>query len=335
MLACLTCASAAFSPTAMQVTADARSTRAVAPSMELGLAATVIRDVAAVPTMYCLMSLNAYMTHRYFQHLEFNRPGELQWIKDIYAKVTNDPVPPKVPGDGHVEHHAETYDDMSLKNDEKWRSNAVSKALDADVYRGTAFHWSATLIMTIQMLPSVLPTYTLMGWSLQETMAILLPSMLVHAIIWNAIHPPMHGLPPVKLTAGFGTELPGGAAFSEWLLESAYGRYVYANHMGHHVLGGQANYNVCCPLTDHMLGTYVPTVEWKPKMRPMPVNGVVRGPVVAPQTHGGVPQLPTIEEYKAVQQLQRQMREASVVPAAIKNGGTIIADAYAEEPTEA
>jgi len=47
--------------------------------------------------------------------------------------------------------------------------------------------------MTAQMLPSVLPTYMAMGFSPGETMAILLPSMLVHAVVWNAIHPPMHG----------------------------------------------------------------------------------------------------------------------------------------------
>ena len=330
---------AAFNPSFIQqplavVHMSTASARVVAPSMELSLAATVVRDVAVVPTMYCLMSLNEYMTHRYFQHLEFNRPGELQWIKDIYAKVTGDPKTPKVPGDGHVEHHAETYDDMSLKNDERWRSNSVSQSLDGDEYRGTAFHWSATAIMTTQMLPSVVPTYMLMGWSLPETIAILLPSMLVHAVVWNAIHPPMHGLKPVSLSDGFGTAVPGGAAFSEWILESPYGRYVYENHMGHHVLGGQCNYNVCCPLTDHLLGTYVKTSEWQKKMRPLPVNAVVRGPVVAPVTHGGVPQLPTLEEYKAVQQLQKQMREVGTAPAAIQNGGTIIADAYAEEPDE-
>ena len=339
MLSLSTFGAAAFSPTSIpQPSATVRmstaSARAVAPSMELGLAATIVRDVAVVPTMYCLMSLNEYMTHRYFQHLEFNRPGELQWIKDIYVKVSGEEKCPNVPGDGHVEHHAETYDDMSLKNDERWRSNSVSKSLDVDEYRGTAFHWSATAIMTTQMLPSVVPTYMLMGWSLPETIAILLPSMLLHAVVWNAIHPPMHGLKPVSLTAGFGTAVPGGAAFSEWILESAYGRYVYENHMGHHVLGGQCNYNVCCPLTDHLLGTYVTTSDWQKKMRPLPVNAVVRGPVVAPVTHGGVPQLPTIEEYKAVQQLQKQMREAGKAPAAIENGGTIIADAYAEEPDE-
>ena len=28
----------------------------------------------------------------------------------------------KLKGGGHVEHHAETYDDMSLKKDERWRA---------------------------------------------------------------------------------------------------------------------------------------------------------------------------------------------------------------------
>ena len=182
-------------------------------------AAEIIRDVAVVPTMYALMSLNEYMTHRYFQHMEFNRPGTLLWLKAIIAKATGDPVAPKVPGDGHVEHHAETYDDMSLKNDERWRSDSVAKALNDDEFRGTAFHWSATGIMTIQMLPSVLPTYGLMGWSVPETLAFLVPSMLVHALLWNAIHPPMHGLPPVPLTIGFGTVVPGGEAFSESILD--------------------------------------------------------------------------------------------------------------------
>jgi hypothetical protein len=298
------------------------------------MAATVVRDIAALPTMYTLMSLNEYMTHRYFQHLEFNRPENFRGLKGVYAQITGEPANScKVPGDGHVEHHAETYDDMSLKNDERWRSNSVAKALDADVYRGTAFHWSATLIMTIQMSPSVFPTYLLMGWTPLETLAILLPCMLLHAVIWNAVHPPMHGLPPVTLRFGFGTgAVPGGEAFSRWLLESAYGRYIYENHMGHHVLGGQANYNVCCPLTDHLLGTYVPTEGWRHKMRPLPANAVVLGPPVPPLSNGGVPQLPTIKEYKALQQLQRQMKELNGgKPEAVANGGSIIADAYSSE----
>ena len=214
---------AAFMPAAgLHASAPAHSRLAASPNMmsELDLGASVIRGAAVLPTMYALMSLNEYMTHRYFQHLEFNRPDSLLWLKATIAKVTGDPVAPKVPGDGHVEvcrrartpaeqtedrsaahtcklrfvqHHAETYDDMSLKSDARWRGTKASMSLDDDAWRGTAFHWSATAIMTAQMLPSVLPTYMAMGFSPGETMAILLPSMLVHAVVWNAIHPPMHG----------------------------------------------------------------------------------------------------------------------------------------------
>merc|ERR1719163_49923 len=278
-----------------------------------------------------MMSLNEYMTHRYFQHLEFNRPDSLLWLKAIIAKVTGDPVAPTVPGDGHVEHHAETYDDMSLKNNERWRQTPASKSLDEDDFRGTAFHWSATGIMTCQMLPSVLPTYALMGWSVQDTLLFLLPCMLVHASVWNFIHPPMHGLPKVPLNEG----MPG--APMEWLEDTPYFKYVFENHMGHHVLGGQCNYNVCCPMTDHLLGTYVSTADWAPKMRPLPVNAQVRGPVIAPQTHGGVPQLPTREEYFAAKNRAAAVAaEQGTAPAVLANGGSMIADAYStEEEVEA
>ena len=44
-------------------------------------------------------------------------------------------------------------------------------------------------MMTVQMLPSVLPTYALMGFSLLQTMAILLPSMFLHALVSAPVSP--------------------------------------------------------------------------------------------------------------------------------------------------
>lgn len=38
------------------------------------------------------------------------------------------------------------------------------------------------------------------------------------------------------------------------------------NHEGHHVIGGQGNYNVACPLTDHLVGTYVKEASWRPRV---------------------------------------------------------------------
>ena len=74
-----------------------------------------------------------------------------------------------------------------------------------------------------------------------------------------------------------------------FLKNSKYFKFLYQNHEGHHVLGGVANYNVCCPgagthsltyllthlttyslthlTTDHLFGTYVKEAVWRPKMK--------------------------------------------------------------------
>merc|ERR1719453_2802145 len=108
----------------------------------------------------------------------------------------------KIFGGGHVEHHAETYDDMSLKKDPRWRQTKAAASLDSDLFRGTAFTWDVTKLMTFQMLPSTLPVFALLGFNLLQTLAILLPGMLVHALVWNMLHPPMHGLPDVPFSVG-------------------------------------------------------------------------------------------------------------------------------------
>jgi len=88
-------------------------------------------------------------------------------------------------------------------------------------------------------------------------------------------------------------------------------------------------------MTDHLLGTYVPTDEWQPRMRPLPLNAMVRGPVVEPLSHGGVPQLPTIEEYEVAKALRKQMASGTGEAATtLANGGMMIADAYGEESDE-
>ena len=122
-------------------------------------------------------------------------------FRALYAlRLVASPKVPNVRGGGHVEHHAETLDDMTLKTDARWRATKVAKSLDDDVYRGTAFTWSVTGAMTIQMLFTTLPVFMgLLRFRFVTTMAILLPGMLVHALVWNALHPNMHALPDVPL----------------------------------------------------------------------------------------------------------------------------------------
>mmetsp|Transcript_33931 Transcript_33931/g.53993 ORF Transcript_33931/g.53993 Transcript_33931/m.53993 type:complete len:375 (-) Transcript_33931:165-1289(-) len=283
------------------------SQRAASPAM-----VGTLGKVLALPTLYTLMSVNEYVTHRWYQHEEFNRDHALQRLCQRVAKlITGRPLfnkmgrrnTIKLKGGGHVEHHAETYDDMSLKKDPRWRATKAALSLNKDVFRGTAFSWPVTFWMTIQMLPTTLPVFALLGFTVLQTFAILLPGMLLHALVWNMLHPPMHGLPSVPISYG------APSSVLESLRSTAYFRYIYENHQGHHVLGGQKNYNVCCPLTDHLLGTYVPAKVWSKDMRavPGPDDTERWGVPVEPE---GVPQAPIIAKGKVT--------EADLKPTALK-----------------
>jgi len=274
---------------------------------------SIPKALISVPTLYALMSVNEYCTHRWYQHEEFNRDHKFQRLcMRIAHIVKRRPLSKedgrqnmiKVHGGGHVEHHAETYDDMSLKKDPRWRRSKAALSLDDDEFRGTAFTWAVTGLMTIQMLPTTLPVFALLGFSLLETFAVLLPGMLLHALAWNMLHPPMHGLPDVPFRVG------APSAWLRWTRNTKFFKYIYENHQGHHVLGGQANYNVCCPLTDHLLGTYVSPRVWVQKMRAVPgADATERWGV--PVEPAGVPQAPVIGAGLAT--------EADLTPTALAN----------------
>ena len=81
------------------------------------------------------------------------------------------------------------------QNGREWKNTPAAKSLDSDAYRGTGFTWMTSFIMMIQMCISVIPIYTMgLGFTLSSTFAMLLPAMFLHALVWNALHPNMHGL---------------------------------------------------------------------------------------------------------------------------------------------
>lgn len=58
---------------------------------------------------------------RYYQHNEIGKVELYQTLRKM-DKI------PKLDGGGHVEHHAETYDDMQLKvDDEAWMRSAPAQ----------------------------------------------------------------------------------------------------------------------------------------------------------------------------------------------------------------
>jgi len=230
------------------------STKVMAMAGGAEIALTAARWCAAIPTMYALVSVNEYVTHRYFQHAEFNRTD---WMKSLWCKMTGVEVAPKCDGGGHIEHHAETLDDMSLKTDPKWLKSEPAKMLETSTYRGTAFEYDITRLMVVQMLPTSIPVLALMGFSAGSGAALILGAVALHALVWNSLHPAMHGMEDIPLEHGLNFPL----AFAKALRRTSYYGWLYKNHVGHHVMSGRVNYNVCCPLVDHIVAGALPCGE--------------------------------------------------------------------------
>lgn len=228
------------------------NTRAVPDTkMDMGVATTLI----GFPLMYALMSFNEYVTHRYYQHNEIGKV-------ELYQTLRKKDIIPKLDGGGHVEHHAETYDDMQLKTDDKnWMKSKPAQRLNGDKWRGTIFTWETTAMMITQCIPTVYPAFFLLGWSLMATTLLFIPAMILHGLVWNTIHPKMHGLPDVPASVGLPSSI-----FAPFYGSKVF-EYLRVNHVGHHVASGAANYNVCCPGMDHLVGTLMTEAEWTPKIR--------------------------------------------------------------------
>ncbi len=167
---------------------------------------------------------------RYYQHTEFNKVAKFFGLNSF-----------KIKGGGHVEHHAETRDDMSLKtNDDNWKKTPAYAQLSNDKYRGTAFSWTVTFLMMLQMMVSTLPLFKILfGFSISNIMMLLLPSIFIHGCVWNCLHPQMHGLADNNFTEG-----PPAKLFAKFR-NTSYFKYIELNHIGHHIM--PCNYNVCCP----------------------------------------------------------------------------------------
>ena len=81
--------------------AGRRSSKVVAMAGAETAVAVATRWALAVPTMYAVVSFNEYVTHRWFQHAEFNKTD---WMKALWCKLTGAEVAPKCDGGGHIEH---------------------------------------------------------------------------------------------------------------------------------------------------------------------------------------------------------------------------------------
>jgi hypothetical protein len=189
--------------------------------------------IASLPIMYSCMSINEYITHKYYQHEE---------IKKIFKNLSNKRL------DLHLEHHMDINNNMTLRTDDKWLKSISYKKLSVHDYRGTAFSYKSTLKMIIQMIITSYPIFYLINFTFGEFLILLIPLMIIHAILWNSMHPYMHDLDDVNWNYGFKS--------LSFIRNTSYYKYIYNYHKTHHLIDGSKNYNVCCPGADYLFGTY-------------------------------------------------------------------------------
>ncbi|CAE7888656.1 CPK10 [Symbiodinium sp. KB8] len=178
----------------------------------LGVAGQAVAGLAA---LYIIMSFCEYVYHRYFQHLGLNKVDAVRAVRSTLNLST-------FRGDGHVEHHRETVEeDMSLTIEP-----GRDPILDMDPWRGTCFPWDGFAKMSAGVMLLAYPTLTLLGWSGFVIVPVVMTAMILHALVWNALHPNMHGLEDVPVEVGAPSWVLAG------LRDSAVFNYLRTNHEG-------------------------------------------------------------------------------------------------------
>jgi sterol desaturase/sphingolipid hydroxylase (fatty acid hydroxylase superfamily) len=139
----------------------------------------------------------------------------------------------------HIQHHAETNRDMTMKEDFN--------------PHGIYFSYKTTLGATaasVASLAAVILGFGIKGISAPEVMAASVGMAVIHGIFWARLHSDSH---EVKLEYSDGLPTPFGIPMDyskgplAWLL---------VNHVGHHDINAVGNFNIVLPGADHVFGTY-------------------------------------------------------------------------------
>merc|ERR1719399_1781036 len=86
-----------------------------------------------------------------------------------------------------------------------------------------------------------------LGFDVRSAATVSTLVALVHTCFWNTLHGDIHD---------YYEENDGGfprVEFLSWL--TPYTRWLVTNHVGHHVVHGEGNYNIVFPGPDYLWGT--------------------------------------------------------------------------------
>ena len=95
-----------------------------------------------------------------------------------------------------------------------------------------------------------------MGYKLKHTLMALAPAMLLHAAVWNALHPNMHSLPDIGIDEGVPSK------WLAWARSTKFFKFLYVNHEGPHPRGTQPLHAVEQDRVASMASTRLSALAW-------------------------------------------------------------------------
>lgn len=143
----------------------------------------------------------------------------------------------------HIGHHAETNRDMSMPND--YNINAIQFP------RSASIQIAAGGVPLLAALDLALQLQYPLPWVVPASLSVA----IVHAGLWNTLHPDSHD---VVLADDERMSDSNGAGYIQWLSDAmgptALYQWLIINHTGHHTIRG--NYNCVFPGADAVFGTF-------------------------------------------------------------------------------
>jgi len=204
----------------------------------------ICSSVLGILILYAILSFTEYAYHRYLQHLDVGN-----FEMELYKKTRSALKFPTSGGNLHLAHHRETGRCMQVDLTKEFGCDAEDSF---NVYRGTSMTGLSVAKLTCTVMLQAYPLLSLLGWSDFAIVTVVPAACILHGLVYNTLHPDMHGIPDVQPQHG-----PPSFVL-EGFRDSAYFRWLRGNHRRHHLTNGACgNYAVCCPLADQLCGTYV------------------------------------------------------------------------------
>ena len=156
-------------------------------------------------------------------------------------------------GQRHMTHHSLTLNDMTIK---RFKNNNIKRKVSYEhlmkEFDGLYFLWPSTL--TILMIANIICfIINYLTFNVNGIFIFILTSLyiLYQSALWNCLHPMIH-YQERRLKWNEGIDI----IKREWLKDTGFYRFLWKNHVIHHLNNGYGNYCVTLPFADILFRTY-------------------------------------------------------------------------------